>query len=252
MVRFNDISKLYNEIVKSKQIDKEGLSGEKCGEVKEGGEVDEQQQLSNLVAHRWNTFNPHPTSSTGVWFLYGLFGMQLSELYCRSLSGFSDFDKSLTNLSFPAISSTLLNRSFLLSFTQSSFVKVEPAVGNFFSTTRFSSSCLLPSSPFLSQAVNKSISFVIYFLPLPAAADLSSETEAKCVLLWFLDPKLMQGTESSVIFLLLKSSNRMTYQQLELKSIRFWFFFRWIIQNPLLNLILLHVRLFCYYVNVKQ
>ena len=52
MVRFNDISKLYNKIVKSKQIDKEGLSGEKCGEVKEGGEVDEQQQLSNLVAHR--------------------------------------------------------------------------------------------------------------------------------------------------------------------------------------------------------
>ena len=52
MVRFNDISKLYNEIVKSKQIDKEGLSGEKCGEVQEGGEVDEQQQLSNLVAHR--------------------------------------------------------------------------------------------------------------------------------------------------------------------------------------------------------
>ena len=66
------------KIVKSKQIDKEGLSGEKCGEVKEGGEVDEQQQLSNLVAHRWNPFNPHPTSSTGG-FLYGLFGMQLSE-----------------------------------------------------------------------------------------------------------------------------------------------------------------------------
>ena len=52
MVRFNDISKLYNKIVKSKQIDKEGLSGEKCGEVQEGGEIDEQQQLSNLVAHR--------------------------------------------------------------------------------------------------------------------------------------------------------------------------------------------------------